>query len=60
MSPAEQALFDRITTDYPLADYLVSSRDAQRMMFADGTLMNALMACETGRDDALAKAGIRL
>ena len=59
LSPAEKALFDRITTDYPLADYLVSSREAQRVMFADGTLMNALMACETGRNEALAKAGIR-
>jgi hypothetical protein len=60
LSPAEQALIDRITTDYPLADYLVSSREAQSMMFADGTLMKVLIACETGRDDALAKAGIRL
>jgi hypothetical protein len=59
LSPAEQAQFDRITQDYPLADYLVSSREAQRMMFTDGTLMNALLACETGRDEALAKAGIR-
>ena len=30
-----------------------------RTMFTDGSLMNALMACETGRDAALAKAGIR-
>jgi hypothetical protein len=59
LSPAEQAQFDRITQDYPLADYLASSREAQRAMFTDGTLMNALMGCETGRGEALAKAGIR-
>ena len=59
LSPAEQALFDRITTEYPLADYLASSREAQRRIFTDGTLMNALMGCETERDEALAKAGIR-
>jgi hypothetical protein len=29
------------------------------MMFTDGTLMNALMGCETRREEALAKAGIR-
>jgi len=59
LSPSERAEFDRISSAYPLADFVAASKAAQSNMFSDGELWTALSACEEERDRALAKAGIR-